>query len=104
MSLCVNMYNSPMMRYFESAAMGCLIIGQNSPDLIDLKVRGMIAVDSAAEAVDQAQHYLAHAEDAQALIAQAARWATRKTKGVPAQSWDARAQQIVDWYEGVYRS
>ncbi len=102
MSLCVNVYKSPMMRYFESAAMGCLIIGDNSPDLVDLKARGMVGVDSAVEAVEQAQYYLAHAKEANAMIKQAQRWAARKVNGVPAHSWDARAQQIVDWYKEAY--
>jgi len=92
-SLCVNDQHSPMMRYFESAAMGSLIIGDYCRDLVALGAEGIVMVKSPADAVFYARHYLNRPALAHEHIGRAMAW-------VQDHSWDARAKQIVRWFEG----
>lgn len=95
MSLCVNEFKSPMMRYFESAAMGCLILGDECLDLAELGADGWIPLLSFGDVVDAAQFYLDNPDHAKTKIMLMRSW-------VKPHRWDDRAQQIIDWYEGVY--
>lgn len=100
-SLCTNDQHSGMMRYFESAAMGNLILGDTCADMRELGLEfGMASVPGlpgpAAEEllVSMARHYATRPEEAQVIIDQAALWAGDHR-------WDDRATQIVNWVERV---
>lgn len=93
-SLCVNDQKSPMMRYFESAAMECLIISDYCRDIVDLGGDDcIVTVQSPADAVFYARHYLARPQLALEKIGLAGAW-------VMDHNWDERAMQIVRWLEG----
>lgn len=99
MSLCTNKERSAMKRYFESAALGTLVIGDKCEDIDALGGSPyMVQVDDLPGAVDalveQAQYYVAHPDEAEQKIAGAAEW-------VKAHRWQDRAQQIIEWVEGI---
>jgi len=93
-SLCISQYKSPMMRFFETAAMGCLIVGDYCPEFRDLNpvAKGMVFVKTPQEAAAVCRYYLDHPAQAQSMIKSSMAWAAYHT-------WGVRAQQIVDWYE-----
>ena len=98
-SLCVSIYNSPMMRFFETAAMGCLIMGDYCPEFHDLNpiAKGFTFVKTPEEAAERCWYFLQNPNKAKAMIKASMDWAQYHT-------WDVRAQQIVDWYDKEYKT
>lgn len=97
MSLCTNTQRSAMKRYFESAAMGVLVIGDKCQDISDLGgAAHMVQVDSNVidELVASARYYVTRFDDAEEKISGALEW-------VKVHRWQDRAQQIVDWIERI---
>ena len=100
-SLCTNDQQSGMMRYFESAAMGNLILGDECRGINDLgggpcmvQVAGLAGEPAESELVERALYYTAHQTEAQEIITRASVWAEQ-------QRWEDRAQQIVNWVKRI---
>lgn len=91
-SLCVSARGDVAQRIFETAAMGCAILSDPLPDLIELNAPGIVLYNGVEDVVTQAKALLHAPELADTTQA----WA------IP-QTWDARAQVIFDWYERTYR-
>jgi glycosyl transferase family 1 len=79
-------------RFFETAAMGCLVVSDECPDFAELRPDGCLTYLSDEEAVEQIRWALAHVEKAKAHVEAAGRW-------VSGQTWEARAREIVEWFE-----
>lgn len=89
-SLCVSIRSDVAIRIFETAAMGCLVLTDPLPDLEPLQARGLVTYESPEDAAEKVRYYLAHPDEAKALVEQSTAWAKPHT-------WDARARTIVDW-------
>lgn len=118
-SLCIDV---PVERYITSAAIGCLIFSENSPELAKLNIPGVIIIDSPEKAVEQAQYYfqrgmsdldrmitqwVAEGHDEATLRAQYARTGILGTPMRPGEllrTEDALAliEQARQWYEEAY--
>lgn len=98
-SLCISPYQSPMMRFFETAAMGCLIMGDYCKEFHDLNpvAQGFLYPETVHEAMMMAEYYINHPKQAEGMINYSMAWAKKHT-------WDARAQQIIDWYTREYET
>lgn len=101
MSLCTNDQQSGMKRYFESAAMGNLILGDDCQGIADLggadcmvQIPGLPEADAVDALVERARYYAANPDAAQTLIDRALVWSADHR-------WDDRAMQIVQWAERI---
>jgi len=100
-SLCVSANHDVAQRVFETATMGCAILSDPLPDMrtigtvADRKSGAVYAeYEDADGAVKIAQALLADGAG-QKMALEGQRWAIHHT-------WDARAQRIVDWWQGEY--
>lgn len=96
-SLCLSSNGDVAQRVFETARMGCVVMSDNCADYPILKPDGIWLLDDLTpETVVQAVRDVLHEpEHAQAMIARSMAWAEPHT-------WDARAAEIVRWYERRY--
>jgi len=95
--LVYNNQQSGMMRIFETAAMGCVVLSNPILDYELLKPRGIeiFAHADAVDAADKAEMILDNPEYAKRMISNAQVWVRPHT-------WDARAQQVARWIEETY--
>ncbi len=91
-SLCLSACGDVAQRVFETAAMSCLVVSDPCPDYDILKPEGICILDRERSLVEQIKDSLAGDEMAQTRIEWAQEWVKNET-------WDARAQQIVQWWE-----
>lgn len=83
-------------RIFETAAMGCLVLTDDCPDLKDLQVAGMAIYPHEAAALQMIPQILANPTNAEKMIERSTQWAKPHT-------WDARGRVIIDWFERTYK-
>ncbi len=81
-------------RVMETAAMGNLVMSDNCPDYQILKPDGFWLIEGDNPLAEQVKGILAQPDVAQAMLAKSLAW-------VKPHTWDSRANQIVEWYEGV---
>lgn len=93
-SLCLSHNGDVAQRVFETAAMGNVVMTDDCADYPILKPNGFYLLDNTEpEHIVQAVKDVLHEpEHAQAMITQSMAW-------VSGQTWDARATEIVRWYE-----
>lgn len=88
-SLCLSSNGDVGQRAFETAATGCLVLSDDCPDFARLQPDGF-AIWGGGDLVGTVRDLLSDASRAEAMIARSLVW-------VDGQTWDARAQVIVDW-------
>jgi glycosyl transferase family 1 len=91
-SLCCSAARDVGQRVFETAAMRCLILTDPCPDLPHLKADGIVLFNDIATAVKSVRQILANPRIAESAIDRSYAW-------VKPHTWDARAREIVNWYE-----
>jgi hypothetical protein len=82
-------------RVWETAAMGCLLVMDEGPDVAALGLRdgvNCLLYHATDEAVDQVRWALAHPAEAERIAQAGQAWAVPGT-------WDARLGVIIDWVE-----
>lgn len=92
-SLCLSARVDVAQRVFETAAMGNVVMSDNCRDYQILKPNGFYVLEPGEEYVDAVRSVLSDPDAAQEQIKESVAW-------VKPHTWDARAQQIVEWYEG----
>jgi len=87
-----NEQQSGMMRCFETAAMGCVVLSNPVLDYRLLRPQGFVIFpqDKSLEVVKYAEYILSDPERAKGWIADAMQWVRPHT-------WDARAQTVVEY-------
>jgi hypothetical protein len=96
LSLVRSAHQDVAQRVWETAAMGCLVLMDDSPDCAPLGLvdnENCLIYRSVMEACEKARWALEHPEDAARIAAAGQAWAQPGT-------WDARAQVILDWVAG----
>jgi hypothetical protein len=88
-SLCISAAGDVAQRVFETAAMGCLVVSDPCADFERLGAAGVVKSYDFVQAV---QGFLARPDMAQTNIALSMAWVKNET-------WDARAQVIIDWLQ-----
>lgn len=96
-SLCVSAAGDVAQRVFETAAMGCLVVSDECADFERLRVDGIVAAPQGTLA-EQVIH-LAKSPDANDPDGYIQRAIQRSMTWVRPNSWDARAQVMIDWLE-----
>jgi hypothetical protein len=89
-SLCVSAAGDVAQRVFETAAMGCYILSDPLPDLIELELGVSVEIfTTPEEAVKKAKGILKSVKNHEVF-------------NFSEHSWDARARRIMDWHAAEY--
>jgi hypothetical protein len=94
-SLCLSVAHDVGQRIFETAAMGCCVLSDPCPDFDILKPEGVIVMEAGTRISEAVQTILSQPSVAQTAIAKSMAW-------VKNQTWDARAQVVLAWFEEEY--
>ena len=91
--LVYNQQQSGMMRIFETAAMGCVVLSNPVLDYELLAPEGFVIYpqEKPHHAAEYAKQILSDPERAKRWIAESLAW-------VQPHTWEARAQTVVDWW------
>lgn len=94
-ALCSSVAGDVAQRVFESAALGSVVLTDDCPDFKLLEPDGLAYYTSVQGAVEMATRLVHEPDFAQICIERSRAW-------VMGNSWDARAQVIVEWWEANY--
>lgn len=101
-ALCLSPFGDLSQRWFESAAMGCHVLGNIPDDLTDAKANGALGLHGFSTYQPEAGESIV--ERVRELLDDEREKCKASTlnmqEAVKRHTWDARAQEIVKWVEG----